>query len=73
MVSVSRAEAGPGRELFRRRRHKFIRVSVSFREDLLERVDRFMEEKTPYSSRSGTLAMLVVMGLEHWEGREGRA
>jgi len=70
---VSCAEAGPGRELFHRRKHKFIRVSVSFREDLLERVDRFMEEKTPYSSRSGTLAMLVVMGLEHWEGQEGRA
>ena len=70
---MSHVEAGPSRELFHRRKHKFIRVSVSFREDLLERVDRFMEEKTPYSSRSGTLAMLVVMGLEHWEGRQERA
>jgi len=67
---MSHAEDEHGRELFRHRKHKFIRVSVSFREDLLERVDRFMEEKTPYSSRSATLAILVVTGLHQLEGKE---
>jgi metal-responsive CopG/Arc/MetJ family transcriptional regulator len=67
VVSVSNAEAEPGRDLFRRRKHKYIGISVSVRDDLLEEIDRFGGEELPFSSRSAAVTTLVALGLKAWK------
>jgi metal-responsive CopG/Arc/MetJ family transcriptional regulator len=64
---MSHAEAEAGRQLFGRRHHKYIGISVSLRDDLLEQIDRFAEKELPFSSRSAAIAMLVALGFKEKE------
>jgi len=67
VVSLSHAEAEPGRDLLPRRKHKYVSMTISLRDDLVEEIDRFAEEELPFSSRSAAIALLVAMGLQQWE------
>jgi len=53
--------------LLLRRKHKYVGISVSLRDDLMEQIDRFAGEELPFSSRSGAIALPVAMGLKQWE------
>lgn len=70
MVPLSHVEAGPSRDLFQHRKHKFSGVSVSLRDDLIERIDKLADKEVPYSSRSAVVAMLLTLGLQEWDRRQ---
>ena len=60
---MSRVEPDPGREFPSCRKHKYIGISISLRDDLIEQIDQFAGEELPFSSRSAAIALLVAMGL----------
>jgi len=72
VVSVSHAEAQPGRQLFCGRKHKYISNSIGLRDDLLEEIDRFADEELPFSSRSAAVAVLIAKGLQRWRKQQER-
>ena len=53
-----------------RRKHKYVGISVSLRDDLMEQIDRFAGKELPFSSRSAAIALLVAMGLQQWERQQ---
>lgn len=67
---MSHVEAGPSRGFFRHRKAKFPVASVFLRDDLLERIDKLVDEEVPYSSRSAVVAMLLTLGLQEWGRRQ---
>jgi metal-responsive CopG/Arc/MetJ family transcriptional regulator len=51
-----------------RPRHKFIGVTISLRDDLVDRIERIQQEDVfPYSSRSAVYATLLALGLKEFE------
>jgi len=51
-----------------RRKHKFIGVTISLRDDLVDRIARLQQEDVfPYSSRSAVYATLLAIGLNEFE------
>jgi len=53
--------------LLLRRKHKYVGISVSLRDDLMEQIDRFAGKELPFSSRSAAIAVLIAMGLQQWK------
>jgi metal-responsive CopG/Arc/MetJ family transcriptional regulator len=56
-----------------RRKHKFIGVTISLRDDLVARIERLQDADVfPYSSRSAVYATLLAIGLKEFENTQAK-